>query len=179
MHWWLAALALAPSFAGKRKQADAPEGFQEMRVEEVVVLPDGALVVLADVDEARVIAMVVGPTEGQTIYLRQERRAFERPLTHDLFDQILGLSSAEILEVRVDDVRAGTYVARVTIQTRRRKRHTLDARASDSIAMALGRGLPIWVADHVVDAEAVHPEQLRRVPEEPEKAPVDDPHDAL
>lgn len=173
MHWLLAALLITPSFAGKQKRRakdDAvPHGFQEMTVKAVLPLPAGAVVVLTDKSERNVLHMMVGPSEGQTIFLRHERRDFERPLTHDLFDEIIGFAQARVVEVRVDDVRSDTYVARVVVQTKKRKLHTVDARASDSIAMALGRGLPIYFADHVVEQMAVKPG-------EPD---ADDPHDAL
>lgn len=145
-----------------------------MRVKDVQASPVGAVIVFEDPDEDRFLHMVVGPSEGQTIFLRHERRAFERPLTHDLFDQIIGFAQTDVVEVRVDDVRGGIYVARVTVENRRKKKHTLDARASDSIAIALGRGLPIWFADHVVDQMAVSTEVLAD-----DEDDVDDPHDAL
>ncbi|MEO0604480.1 MAG: bifunctional nuclease family protein [Myxococcota bacterium] len=184
MHWWLAGLlVLSPSFAGKqkRRQKEAPpDGFQEMVVKGVFPLPNGAVVVLSDKAEAHVIHMMVGPSEGRTIFLRHERRDFERPLTHDLFDEIMGFAQAEVVEVRLDDVRSDIYVARVTVETKRRKQRTVDARASDSIAMALGRGLPIYVADHVIEQMAVEPgERPFHSEDDPDEVDTDDPHQAL
>jgi len=182
MHWLLAALLISSSFAGKQRRRakdDAvPDGFQEMTVKAVLPLPTGAVVVLTDATEDNVLHMVVGPSEGQTIYLRHERRAFERPLTHDLFDQIIGFAQVQVVEVRVDDVRSDTYVARVTVETKKHKQHTIDARASDSIAMALGRGIPIYFADHVVEQMAVKPGETPFHDDSPEPD-SDDPHDAL
>lgn len=183
MYWLLATLLVVqPSFAGKKKRRakeTAPEGFQEMVVQGVFPLPTGAVVILTDESEERVIHLVVGPSEGRTIFLRHERQKFERPLTHDLFDEIIGFSQTQVVEVRVDDVRSDVYVARVTIETKRHKQHTIDARASDSIAMALGRGLPIYFADHVVDEMSV--ERGERPFHEPldDQPDTDDPHDAL
>ncbi len=183
MLWLLAALIVVqPSLAGKKKRRakeGPPEGFSEMVVKGVFPLPTGAVVVLTDEAEEHVLHMVVGPSEGRTIFLRHERQKFERPLTHDLFDEIIGFSQTSVVEVRVDDVRSDVYVARVTVETRRKKQHTLDARASDSIAIALGRGLPIYFADHVIEQMAL------KAGEEPFHAPTeeapdaDDPHQAL
>jgi len=181
MNWLLVALLLTPSFAGKKrvvKRDEAPDGFQELVVRAVLPRPGGAVVILTDEDEEKVLHMVVGQSEGQTIFFRLERRAFERPLTHDLFDQVLGFAQTRVVDVRIDDVRADTFVARVTVETKKRKRHTLDARASDSIAMALGRGLPIYFADHVVEQMAMDPGELLKQPDDHEPD-VDDPHDAL
>lgn len=174
----LVALLIVPSFAGKRRPKERPpDGFQEMVVQAVVPVPNGAVVVLSDKSQANVLHMVVGPTEGRTIFLRHERRTFQRPLTHDLFDEIMGFVHAEVVEVRIDDIRSDTFVARVTVQTKRRKRHTIDARASDSIAMALGRGLPIYIANHVIAKMAVRPEdQVLPLEDAPDS---DDPRDAL
>jgi len=181
MTWMLLGLLVTPSLAGKKrraKEAEPPDGFQEMQVRAVLPLPAGAVVVLIDKAEENVVHMSVGPSEGQTIFLRHERRTFERPLTHDLFDQILGFAQTKVVDVRVDDVRSDTFVARVTVQTKKRKQHTLDARASDSIAMALGRGLPIYFADHVIEKMAVQPGETPFHDDE-DDVDVDDPHDAL
>ncbi len=149
-----------------------------MIVQAVIPTPMGAVVLLSDAERASVLQVAVGHTEGLTIALRHARRAFERPLTHDLLDEVLSRSGATVVQVRIDDLVQETFVARVTLQARKRKEHVIDARASDSIALALGHDLPVFVSQKVIEEAAVAPEDLPTVSPEPEPD-RDDPHEAL
>lgn len=173
--WLISLLVLSPALArkGAAPRPD-PDDSQVMVVQAVVPVSGGVVVVLTDEPRQQLIQIGVGESEGLTIALRHDRRAFGRPLTHDLLDQFLLHAKARVVEVRIDDYVQETFVARVTLETRRRQEHTLDARASDAIALALGHDLPIFVADRVVEAVAFDPDVL----EAPEPS-SDDPHEAL
>jgi bifunctional DNase/RNase len=154
------ALLLAPpALAGKRgKTAEPstavsvpgqPEGFTQLEVVTVMPAGGGGTVLLADLPREWVVPIAVGGTEALSIALRAERRRYERPLTHDLVDTVIRELGGELTEVRIDALRSQVFTATVTI-TQGRDAKRIDLRASDAIALALGNGLPIWMADTVL-----------------------------
>jgi len=142
-------LATAPAHAAKKKSDPLPEGFGVMTVAGVSPMDGGGTVMLLTEDRTRVVPIGVGGTEALTIALRAEGEVYTRPLTHDLFDEVLAQLGAEVVQVRIDALRDRIFVATVTVQ-QGRKRFEVDARSSDAIALALGAGIPILVADSVL-----------------------------
>jgi uncharacterized protein len=156
------ALLAAPStsWAGRAERPrPVPDGFVVAEVRAVLPVPGGALVLLTDPSEERLLQIAVGGSEGLTIALRHRREAFVRPLTHDLLDSLLVRAKGRVVEVRVDDLVDETFVAKVTLRVGR-KEHVIDGRASDAIALALGRDLPILVADRVMAEAGFDPSDL-------------------
>ena len=153
------ALLLAPpALAGKRsKAAEQPaatapgalEGFTQLEVVTVMPADGGGTVLLSDLDREWVVPIAVGATEALSIVLRAERRRYERPLTHDLVDTVITELGGELTEVRIDALRSQVFTATATI-TQGKDTKRIDLRASDAIALALGNGLPIWIADPVM-----------------------------
>lgn len=90
----------------------------------------------------------IGPTEAMTIQLRVLGRRYPRPLTHDLLQTVLDKTGAEVVRVEVHSVRAATFIGRIHL-AHAGKTHVIDARASDSIAVALGSSAPILVSKSV------------------------------
>ena len=96
------------------------------------------------------IEIWIGPSEAMAIQLRLLGRRYPRPLTHDLLETVLDKTDAKVLRVEVHSLRASTFIGRIHLQ-HAGKTHVLDARASDSIAVALGVEAPIFVARPVFD----------------------------
>src|SRR5438876_10680269 len=74
----------------------------------------------------------------------------ERPLTHDLLANILRALGAKIDRVIVNDLKRGTYFARLVLsvenELKQKKIIEIDARPSDCIAMATAQRAPIYVS---------------------------------
>ncbi len=150
-------LLASPAWAGKRSraaqaaatEAASLEGFTQMDV--VTVMPEGGggTVLLSDHDREWVVPIAVGGTEALSIALRAERRRYERPLTHDLVDTVIRELGGQLTEIRIDALESQVFTARATI-TQGKATKRVDLRASDAIALALGNGLPIWLADPVL-----------------------------
>ena len=121
----------------------------------------------------KVVPIFVGAAEALSIDLRLNKRRPERPLTHDLLDSIVRELGAKVVRVQVDELRDGVFIGTVFVQRPGERVARVDARSSDAIALALGNGLPIWVARKVIDAAGVNPESLER--DEPESEP-EPPH---
>jgi bifunctional DNase/RNase len=104
--------------------------------------PEQALLVLADEEERRAVPIAVGKDQGLAIYLGQEKTPTPRPMTHDLMVQILNTLEVDVEMVIITDLREGTYFAEIALKNGRKK-HRIDARPSDAIALAVRLDVPI------------------------------------
>jgi hypothetical protein len=157
-----------------RPVARAPDGFVEMFVAGVLTTEGGPAVILRDKSETRVLPIWIGFAEAHAIQLRLERRRFPRPLTHDLLETIMQDLGGALVKIHVDDLKGDTYVGTVFVKRGSEVRH-FDARPSDSIALALGNGVPIYVSESVLKrANQVEPE-TPEAPNENVRPPLGDP----
>lgn len=123
----------------------------EMRVARLGV--DGAantfVLVLREVHGPRVLPIWIGQPEAEAIVMELQSVVRERPLTHDLVKQIVLGLGASVRRVVISRVERGTYFAELQLQ---RGDHlvSIDARPSDSIAIALRTGATIFAADDLL-----------------------------
>lgn len=74
-------------------------------------------------------------------------------MTHELLERTLAALGARVERVEVVDLRDGVYYGRLTLRDKSGAQHAIDARPSDCTALAVGAGLPVWVAPKLlVDA---------------------------
>jgi len=106
-------------------------------------------VVLLKMDDGdEVLPIWIGHAEGMAIELQMKGQGFERPLTHDLLKTAVESLGATVAKVAVTELRDNTFIAKVYMQ-RENEVYVLDARPSDSIALALKMDAPIFVAEDV------------------------------
>jgi uncharacterized protein len=103
-----------------------------------------------------------------TMFIKGIQR--ERPLTHDLIANILRALGTKIERVIVNDLKSGTYFARLVLsaenELQQEKIIEIDARPSDCIAMAVQQGAPIYVSLDVWDKVEDLSEVLRKMQDE-------------
>lgn len=123
----------------------------EMRVRGLVVDPMSKMpiVLLEDVCSERVLPIWIGVFEANAIALVMENIDTPRPMTHDLFKNMLDKAGIIIDKVVVNDVQNNTFYALIHCQHQGRKL-VVDSRPSDAIALALRMKSPIYVRDEVV-----------------------------
>ena len=94
------------------------------------------IVVLQEKEGDRLIPIYIGQYEANAIAMELADMKFERPLTHDLLQQVIVGLGAELSRVLLTRVEKSTYYAELEL---RRDDHVvqIDARPSDSIAVAL------------------------------------------
>ncbi len=109
------------------------------------------IVVLQEKDGDRMIPIYIGHAEAQAIAMEMADVKFERPLTHDLMQQVIVGLGAELSRVILTRVEKSTYYAELQL---RRDDHVIqiDARPSDSIAIALRFRAPIFAAEDLLTA---------------------------
>ena len=117
----------------------------------------GWVVLLEDALGTERLPILIGELEAQAIDLRMKKQKYARPLTHDLLESALAAAGAKIERVEVIDLRDNVFYGRLTVRDARGATHAIDARPSDCIALAVGAGLPVYVAPHVLRAAAITP----------------------
>jgi bifunctional DNase/RNase len=127
---------------------------------------------------AEVLPIFVSADQAQSMQHALDGTPFERPLTHDLFVDMVAEFGAAIDRVRIDDLADGTFYAKIDTEQYgdgERKAMVFDARPSDGIALALRVDCPILVSDEVLDAAGRDPDELGYVDESDERDPTGDP----
>jgi bifunctional DNase/RNase len=152
-----------------------PEGYVVMTVLAVGGVGNGSnAVVLVNEANARLVPLGIGGTEALSIALRHGGETFTRPLTHDLLDSLLDRVGAKLLKVQIDELRDGVFIGSVFVRHDGRTIE-VDARPSDAIALALGRGAPIYVAQKVVAEAGIDADDLPREAPKTMQPPPDIP----
>src|SRR5260370_12904648 len=123
----------------------------EVKVRAVAASSGGCAVFLGNED--KVFVMFVDQSVGTAITMFMQGAQKERPLTHDLLASILRALGAKIERVIVNDLKGGTYFARLVIiaenESQQKKIIEIDARPSDFIAMAIQHTAPIYLTLNV------------------------------
>ncbi|KQX66485.1 bifunctional nuclease family protein [Angustibacter sp. Root456] len=93
----------------------------------------------------------IGAAEATAIAYAQQGVVPPRPLTHDLFKDVLEALGRQLEEVRIVAVRDGVFYASLVFDGG----VEVSSRSSDAIALALRTGTRIVAADEVLDDEGV------------------------
>jgi bifunctional DNase/RNase len=115
------------------------------------------VVILREKGGDRLLPIWIGPAEAESILLEINSVKKERPLTHDLCKNLIAGLGGELRRVQITKVQKGTYYAEMHI-TRGENVVHVDARPSDSIAVALRFPAPIF-AEESLFAGAVEEEE--------------------
>ena len=114
------------------------------------------VVILKEKAGARVLAIWIGRPEAEAIVMKIHNIKHARPLTHDLCRNLVEAVGGKLQRVQITHVANSTFFAELHIEVHGAVR-TVDARPSDSIAVALRMEAPIFAADDLLsdpDAEA-------------------------
>jgi bifunctional DNase/RNase len=114
---------------------------------------EGAPVVILRA-RGQALPIFISTDQAKSISHALDGRPFERPLTHDLFVEMLTEFGGAIDRVRIDDLSGSTFLAKIDAERYadgERRELTFDARPSDAIAVALRVECPILVGEAVLD----------------------------
>ena len=118
-------------------------------------------VVVLRSEDGRLLPIYIGLAEAMAINSALKNRIPPRPMTHDLLIDIIGKLNARVERVIIDDLVDNTFYARVILKCDDDE-IDVDARPSDSIAIAVRIGCPIYIEDKVLDEAGL----LEDLPEE-------------
>lgn len=144
-----------------------PEDFPEKVIQEVVIScvktdpkTKVRIVVLQNkADREQLLPIWIGNFEALAIIQRLQGSQTERPMTHDLMGNILKEFDMKVVRIVVTDLKETTLYAKITIESDGTLKE-IDARPSDSIALALRTNSPIFVAKSVLSESGIRQETL-------------------
>ena len=116
--------------------------------------PDGPVPVVllaAEPESESVLPIFIGVDEAGSIARGLDAEDIGRPLTHDLLLDVVEELGGRVERVVVSDIVDSTYIADLHLNTPRGEDAVVDARPSDSLALAARTGAPLECADHVFE----------------------------
>ena len=108
------------------------------------------LIVLKEKGGTRVLPIVIGLNEASAIKLKISGFNPPRPLTHDLIYIMLKDLNAGVEKIIIDKLEETTFHAKIVIKTASGDLKIIDARPSDSVALAVRFHAPIFVEEAIV-----------------------------
>ena len=124
-------------------------------------------------NDEKCFVIYVDAAIGMAISMFLQKVKKQRPLTHDLIGMIFSALNVHLDRVVINDLKEGTYFARLMLSVKNEVHQLkleIDARPSDSIALAAQAGAPIFVAESVWDEVDDATEIFEALAEEASKA---------
>ncbi|MDD5120273.1 MAG: bifunctional nuclease family protein [Candidatus Omnitrophica bacterium] len=109
------------------------------------------LIALKEKGGSRVLPIVIGLNEASAIKLKISGFNPPRPLTHDLIFTMLNDLNVSVDKIVIDKLEENTFHAKIIIKLADGRLKTIDARPSDSIALAVRFHAPIFVEDAIIN----------------------------
>ena len=107
------------------------------------------LIVLKEKNGERLLPIVIGLHEASAIKLKLSGFTPPRPLTHDLLHSTIQHLDASIEKMVIDKLEDNTFHAKIFLKTSSGALKEIDARPSDSIALAVRAHAPIFVEEEI------------------------------
>jgi bifunctional DNase/RNase len=114
----------------------------------------GFVVLLKGDPDPRTLPIFIGGAEAQAIALWLEQVQIPRPLTHDLFKNVMDCMECRLMRVVIKDVVESTFFAVLVVENDGLETE-IDARPSDAIALGLRCSAPLYVTAQVMNKAAV------------------------
>jgi bifunctional DNase/RNase len=111
------------------------------------------VVILALKEGSKVLPIWIGNNEASVIAMELSDINAKRPLTHDLLLSVIGALSAKLEKVEITELKEQTFYAKLLLKCNG-KVLEIDARPSDSIALALKSKAPIFAEESLFNIQA-------------------------
>lgn len=113
------------------------------------------IIIFREKEGDRYLPVVIGIAEVNSIKLKLSGIQPPRPLTHDLIVQVMEQLGAKFERVYIDKLEQNTFFAKLQLKDKEGQDVHIDARPSDSVAIALRAGAPIYAAEEVLEQAGV------------------------
>jgi bifunctional DNase/RNase len=108
------------------------------------------LIVLKEKGGEKILPIVIGLAEASAIKLKISGFDPPRPLTHDLLHTAINRLEATVDRIVIDKLEDTTFHAKIILKDAKGETKVIDARPSDSIALAVRARTPIFVEDEII-----------------------------
>ncbi len=106
------------------------------------------VVILSTSDSDRLLPIWIGHYEALAIAMELSGVTSRRPLTHDLLKSVIATMGGKVQKVEVTELKEQTFYAKIYVEMDG-SILKIDARPSDSIALALKTKVPLYVAEEL------------------------------
>ena len=152
--------------SGDEKKKSTGANSVEMDIHNVArVLQGGspmAVVILSTKKKERYLMVFVGPNEAEAIVRETAGIKPPRPMTHDLLKNTISKFGGKVKDITITKLEDGIFYAEIAVKTKS-SIVTIDARPSDSMALAVRVKAPIFVNKKVLE-EAGHTQSPEAIP---------------
>ena len=131
-------------------------GFVQMEVSKIRIdeRRGEQVIVLKERDGTRLLPIIIGISEVTAIKMKISGIEPPRPLTHDLLNSVITQLGATLERTVITKLEFNTFFATLVQKAKTGEQYEIDARPSDSIAIALRAEAPIFVAGDVLNQVA-------------------------
>ena len=123
----------------------------------VSLMSQQRVVILRETISDRYLPIMVGIYEAEHLTLALQGVEVSRPMTYDLFVNILDTLEAEVVQVEVVSLKDETYYGNIAINIDGSV-HNIDSRPSDAMNLAIRLNVPIYVSEDVLNEVGLIPE---------------------
>lgn len=131
----------------------------EVTVDRILLNPiaEYRVVILKEIGVERYLPIYIGRPEADAIAICLQGHEHQRPMTHDLLNNVITELGGEVSHIIVNDMRDDTFYARIYMNVNGQQLD-IDSRPSDAIALAVRCDAPIFVEDEVITKIGITPE---------------------
>ena len=122
----------------------------EAKIFNLAITEVGFHIMLKPVNSEKIIDISIAYLEAQSIMASLIGYKIERPLTHDLINNIFTNCDIRLINIIIDNVHSDTFFAKLVIE-HNGKNILIDARPSDAIALAVKFNATIFIEEHVIE----------------------------
>lgn len=130
------------------------------------------IVVLRENNSERYLPIWIGPYEAEAITIALQEVEVARPQTHDLLKNVLKSLNARLVRVEILSLKEDVFYGNLAVESDGQIIN-IDSRPSDAIALAVRWHVPILVAQDVLQAAGIVPEQ--EISEQPKSPDLEEP----
>lgn len=130
---------------------------REVVIKALLVDPsnNSPVVLLKDRESRKALPIWIGDAEAISIAFGLQTEDFPRPLTHALMKAMIEDLHATVERVVIRGVKDGTYFASIFLTDDQGDTLEFDARPSDSLALSLRAGCPIYIDEEVFETASI------------------------
>ncbi len=113
------------------------------------------IIIFREKEGTRFLPVVIGLPEVNAIKMKLSGVKPPRPMTHDLIISIIEQLNAKVEKIMIEKLTQNTFFAKICLRTAAGEEIEIDARPSDSVALAVRASAPIFVTEEVIGAAGV------------------------